>query len=261
MTRLALALIVLLPVTAQADEAELLSFLGGHGCAIGPSNIDLITEAGFTADEVSALKVRGEAHGTWSVLPAEVCTIRVPDVQSDLTIAEIEPLFSAPDAYAEHGNPGCFLDFEKFTTQIAATRGWDADQVNAAYLSVMAQGIVSGEIRFYSDSPLRTPVGFQLTTGECSKVDGMEVIRANHPILIESFGAYIREVAPLVPCKKGETIMHPTWPEIMERLSGGENTNAWIAFEMAIITMGAGWYDGISATERGTPRPPICHYP
>jgi hypothetical protein len=54
------------------------------------------------------------------------------------------------------------------------------------------------------------------------------------------------------------------------RLQGGDpdadeqtnpEVNAWLWFEFDLISMAAGWRDGMTGTEKGKPRPPLCHYP
>jgi hypothetical protein len=41
-------------------------------------------------------------------------------------------------------------------------------------------------------------------------------------------------------------------------MMGGKAPNAWIGFEITVIAMGAGWYEGMSPTRKGRPRPPLC---
>jgi hypothetical protein len=43
-------------------------------------------------------------------------------------------------------------------------------------------------------------------------------------------------------------------------MSGGRVENAWLGLELQIIVLGLGWQEGASLTERGTPRPPVCHF-
>ncbi len=45
---------------------------------------------------------------------------------------------------------------------------------------------------------------------------------------------------------------------LYERIAEGRNGNAWLLFEFQVIAMGAGWYEGMTFIERGTPRPPLC---
>jgi hypothetical protein len=54
----------------------------------------------------------------------------------------------------------------------------------------------------------------------------------------------------------------PSWKmrEIIEKLTAGQVSNAWMFFEVKIIGMAAGWFEGISSSSQGIPRPPLCRY-
>ncbi|MFK7937931.1 MAG: hypothetical protein AB8B82_01020 [Roseovarius sp.] len=234
--------------------------LAGQGCVIGPETAEILTATGLDTTVLDALKAQGTPAGEWAVLPPEICTIRLPVVGSEIGLTTVQPFISPADAYADLEEPGCFLDAQSLRQELMAN-GASEDAAFQAYLSFVAKGLVQGDWVFYSDSPLKTPVGFQYLGGACGEVPGVAARRANHAVLVETFDAYIRQSAQLIPCEEGEFLMHPAWSDIIQPLSAGRNTNAWIAFEMTIITMAAGWYKGASATAKGTPRPPICHIP
>lgn len=245
---------------AQANE-NLLDFLGGQGCVIGPGSDEILQAAGFDPAALSTLQSQGSAQGNWTLLPREICTIRLPDITSDLTLDDVRPFLSAADEYAEFDNMGCFLKTDLMQKDLIA-KGWSADRAFWGYITIVGQGLVNGDWTFYTDTVLQTPIGFQyIGGGDCGAVEGVDMKRANHPVLARTFGEYVRESAPLIPCERGGTLMHTGWSDIMERLSDGQNTNAWVTWEMSVIAMAAGWYDGMSATEKGTPRAPMCYIP
>lgn len=261
-TRLCLAALFGLWATlAQADEA-LLHHLGGQGCVIGPGTAEAVTAAGFDANTLTALQEQGEPQGAWSILPASLCQIRLPAIASDITYADAAPFIGDPDEHEEWSDYGCFLRTDLLQNALITQRGWSKDRAFQAYLTFVSKGIVDGDWRFYTTSPLRTPYGFQyIGSGDCAMGVRVERIRTNHAVLRDTFGPYLRAIRPEIPCEEGEILMHHTWPQVIEDLAPGRNDNAWLTFEMSIISMGAGWFDGMSASEKGTPRPPMCHYP
>jgi hypothetical protein len=276
------ALVLLACLSAQAahaDDAELLAFLGGHGCTIGIDSREAADEAGFDADQIDALvsttlaNGKADQQGQYVVLDQDICTIRLPDVQSDYTIAspEILAITSAIDAYAADGQPGCFLGDALFVFD--GLKGGKSGAGFADFIAFIGAGIIAGDLRFYSPSVLRTPVGFQNVRGPCAAVPDIEVINRSYSALATGFGGYVRALGAEVPCNddQNEGLSYDT--SVMARytatvqgydLAADEqdqpNINAWLWFEYDLITMAAGWHEGMTGTERGTPRPPLCHY-
>lgn len=127
-------------------------------------------------------------------------------------------------------------------------------------MGFVVAGLLSGELRFYSDDPLRTPPGFQVLSGDCAEVTGTDAVAENHSLLSDLFVPFLQvagKSAKAADCAEGDVFDTESW-EMIAQLSAGRNTNAHLAFEMQLIAIGAGWYDGMSSTERGTPRPPLC---
>ena len=172
---------------------------------------------------------------------------------------EVVQNLSAIDAYENDGDIGCFLTGSVLET-VKASRNWNDDKANLEYLRFLSASIISGELSFYSPNPLRTPPGFIVTSGKCAEAPQMPDIKRSHDLLIRHFGALIRaDAAGEASCEPSGV---PSWKfhEIADEIIGGKPHNAWMGFEISIIAMGAGWYDGITATNKGRPRPPLCRY-
>ena len=267
---IAISCTIAAPVLAQDDNREdsLLEFFAGQGCAIGPTTRAAAIAAGYNAHEIDLLGARAwPDSGTvwtrgWLVLPPSICQIRVPEVNNLIQLSDPEVIasLSAPDAYTSQGEPGCFLSADILQEQVQKTRNWDEDTAFVEYLRFLSASLISGDLAFYSDSPLKTPAGFIVATGECANIPLMPAIKRNHELMIKHFGAFIRANAANTICEYGGSIMGAGWHEIADTLTDGKNTNAWLSFEYQIIAMGAGWYEDISYTNHGMPRPPLCHY-
>ncbi|MFN4128088.1 hypothetical protein [Pannonibacter indicus] len=191
-----------------------------------------------------------------------LCEIRLPSVTSEIRVsdAEVTQNLSAIDAYAGEGAPGCYLDGSGLQNALMVSRRWDREKVNLEYLRFLSASLVAGELTFYSASNPRTPPGFAVTTGQCGDIPQMPEIRRSHDLLIQHFGALIRaDAAGEATCEGGGV---PSWKfdEVSQKVMGETGPNAWLGFEIRIIAMGAGWYDGMTATSKGEPRPPLCRY-
>lgn len=197
---LASAVLAMSSATAGAGDEALIDFLAGQGCAIGPTTRMLAIEAGFEEAAIEALAETASADpdsvqsGDWIVLSADSCEIRPPRVTSELRLddPEIRSRISAVDAYTVEDERGCFLDTDNLYEELMATRGWQPDKAMLEYLRLLAETLVSGELAFYSDDILRTPAGFQLTSGDCADVPNIEEIRRSHRVLIDNFDRLIR---------------------------------------------------------------------
>lgn len=252
---------VAMPVTAQVPLTE---FLGPHGCAIGPSTEAAALEAGFEQAVIDDLKTAPDAirSGHWTFLPEPICQIELPQVVSEISLddPDIQPAISAADAYTEYGDPGCFLDGQKLRNLVIINRSWDREKAFQAYMRFIAAGILSGELRFYSDDPLRTPPGFQVLHGSCAEATATDELLENHGVLRDVFVPFIETAGRpgnAADCADGD-VFGTQSGQILEELSKGRNTNAHLSFEMQLITFGAGWYEVMSSGGMGTPRPPLC---
>lgn len=268
------ALLATLATPAVAADPALVDFLAGQGCTIGADSRAAALAAGFDAAALDALadealaEGRASREGAYVVLDAQTCTIRLPDIASAYSVnsPEIRAVTSAIDAFAAGGDPGCFVVDAPFAFD--ALKGGELGAGFADYIAFVGAGLISGDLRFYSPSPLRTPVSLQNVTGACAEVPNIQAIRRSHDALAKGFDGYIRLKGAEATCGTDDWAAQAmdfaiavqgvdpasdpaTRPEI----------NAWLWFEYDLIAMAAGWREGMTGTEKGVARPPLCHYP
>lgn len=244
---------------AAADTTPIMDFLGKEGCTVDDTVRTTAVEAGLDADAVAARIAKAvkdgdaEKYGSWTILSETICSIRFPDIATQLQPEDpnVKTFTSAPGAF-EH--PGCFIRGDRLRYHMRDRNDQDKDRAEHASLQFLASGIISGEIRFYSDNPLATPPGFQIFTESCADLPNLAAIQQNHAFLVRHFGPVIRAVGKSAKCD-GDVI-DTLWQETTG-LAG--NTNAWIFQEILVVAMAAGWFEGLSHSDRGVPRPPLCH--
>lgn len=265
---LAASLIAGMISVASAQPANLADFIADQACAIGPQTRSAAIAAGRDAKAVDALIASAQQDpktvktGQWLVLSSAQCRIKPPVVASAIKLSdpEVRSSVSSPTVPTADGEVGCFLDTSHLFEELRRTRSWDEERIHQEYLRMLGASMVSGELSFYSNDPLWTPM-FQLTTGDCGKLPHMADIKRSHENLIALFDPLIRANAVNVECARRASPLTNELHEIARTLSKGAITNAWAGMEIKLIAMGAGWYEGISATNPGMPRPPLCHYP
>lgn len=259
----------LVQAQARSSSEQIKAFFAAQGCAIGPTTIAAAAADGIdpAAIEAYAAVARANPHtvktGDWLVLSPEVCEIRPPNVTSEIRLSDPEVIqnLSAIDAYAKDGDIGCFLAGPGLSDTVKVSRNWSNDKANLEYLRFLSASIISGELSFYSPSPLRTPPGFIVTSGKCADIPQIADIKHSHDLLMRHFGALIRaDAAGEAICESNGGV--PSWKfdEVAEQIMDSKAPNAWLGFEIKIIAMGAEWYDGMTATDKGIPRPPLCRY-
>lgn len=254
--------------TAAAQPAGLADFIADQACAIGPQTRSAAIASGHDAQAVDALIASAQQDsntvktGQWLVLSSAQCRIKPLVVASDIKLSdpEVRASVSSPTVPTADGEVGCFLDTSRLFEELRRTRSWDEERLHQEYLRMLGASIVSGELSFYSSDPLWTPM-FQLTTGDCAKLPHMADIKRSHENLIKLFDPLIRANAVNVECSRRASPLTHELHEIARTLSKGTISNAWAGMEIKLIAMGAGWYEGISATNPGIPRPPLCHFP
>ncbi|UXN75990.1 hypothetical protein N8D56_25000 (plasmid) [Devosia sp. A8/3-2] len=258
-----MVLLALSTAAASAAEPQLIEFFAKQGCAIGPTTRSLATAEGFDQASIDALIETARANpdsietGGWLVMSSALCKIRPPQVRSELRLSDLE-IQSRITAIDEHKDePGCFLHADKLYEELLATRGWSPDKAHSEYLRFLAENLVSGALTFYSRDPLGTPVGLQLTSGDCANVPEMVEIRRSHESLIDNFDQLIRIDMANGICESDGA---PSWkaPQLYEEIETFDSSNARTSTEVRFIAMGAGWIEGITMSDNGIPRPPLC---
>ena len=272
--RLAAVFAVILAGTAQADPA-LLDFMGGQGCTFGADSRAAAISAGFEDADIDALIEGALSDGTarrqgdYVVLNESLCKIRLPNINSpySVTSPEIVAITSTIDAFSADGFAGCFLQDPIAHFDVMKSGKHGAGFFD--YVEFVAANLISGDITFFGKSSLSTPLGFQVATGDCAKVPQIEGIRRSHSFLVAGFGPMIRRMGAENLCSdRGR----PTVSQIdgLVRLQGGDpdasdsqgpEANAWLWMEIVMISVASGWYGGMNSTQKGNPRPPLCHYP
>jgi hypothetical protein len=255
-----------------ADEAKLLQFIGGQGCTFGADSRAAAVEAGFAQADIDALTSKalrdGAANqeGAYVVLSEELCTMRLPDIASPYktTSPEIVAITSALDAFVADGDLGCFLvkPIEAFDKLKGGPKG--AGYLD--YFRFMASAIVAGDLTAYGTDPLHVVAGFQVISGNCAQTPHIQDIQRSHETLALVFGPMIRKIGAERECGDGSphVLSDAHSVELLQRQNiaqlGMAPVNEWMWMEVTVIAVGAGWYENMSATEMGTPRPPLCHY-
>jgi hypothetical protein len=254
---------------ARADTDAVKRILELNGCVIGPSTLGLavaqkIDQQAFEAYvNVVASQPGTVKTGAWLVLSPDICTIKPPVIVSEIKITDPEVIESFSNIYefAKDGDIGCFLDPEKLTNRLVVSRLWSFDKVQEEYVRFLGASIIAGDFSFFSPDPLRTPPGFILMRGACADTRKMPEIKRNHGLLMKHFGEMIRAdvAAGEAICEMGDGPSYKM-QEIIDKVTDNQSSNAWMFFEVKLIALAAGWYDGTSSTSQGTPRPPMCRY-
>lgn len=231
--------------------------------------------AGFSDADVTALVNRtladatADQQGDFVVLKRQICTIRLPEIASRFTAPspELVAMNAAIDAFAAEGSPGCFsLD------PPVVFHGLNCGESGAGYrdhMAFMAASVIACDVRFFGTDPLKTPEGFQVVSGTSADVPDSAAIRANHSVMKPQIGEFVRQLGERSVCGEGFKTM---WiSEISDLLQGAdatfprdppsENHTSWMWMEYFVITMAAGRHEGLSGTEKDTPRPSLCHSP
>ncbi|MGH1459551.1 MAG: hypothetical protein ACRBBT_11695 [Paracoccaceae bacterium] len=257
MMRAALVAFLLWAAPALAGEAELLEGLGAQGCVIGA---DAAPELRALADQALG-QGTARQQGDWVLLPEEICTIRLPQIETSLSFddPELRKVISDLDPASQEA-PGCFLDTSDLGFNLSLSRGWAPQQAFDEMNRFIAAMLIAGEMTFYSDDLLRTPMGFQRISGPCADVADIDAMRRNSAQMVQHFGAYIRWQGETLTCGGGATADFGAAAAKMSELSGGQTGNVWMPLEYLFIGLAAGWLEGAGPRARGLPRPPLCHY-
>ncbi|MBK1623973.1 hypothetical protein [Afifella marina] len=254
-------------IANAAPKQDLVDFFVEQGCAIGPLTRAVARSAGFSNADIDALVAEADdtaetiRTGDWIVLPTSLCRISPPDVRSEIRLddPEVQAVTTSIDAYAEYDEIGCFLSGQEITERVQETRGWGQEKAFREYLRFLAENLRSHDITFYSDDMLKTPPGFQVLTGDCADVPNIEDIRRSQVLRDQEFDTLVRADSREVVCLRDDAPSY-RFMELAEKLTGGENSNVFMSFEVKLMALGGGWFVGTSATQKGAPRPPLCRF-
>lgn len=261
---------LLLPLSeaAFADQARSLAdFLGPQGCSIGPPTRALAEEAGFGNDEIDALIAQAASDpqtvrtGEWIVLPPSLCRIQPLDVRSEIRFddPDVKVITSRTDTYDEAGLHGCFLFGPTIMDVVRKTRGWDKARAYLEWVRFAADNLRTGKLAFYGTDPAKPPPGFLVLTGDCANIPEIEAIRRSQAIRDREFDFFVRANAADVICGQGRSIS-PRADEIIQSRADGENTNRWMAIEIAALGTAVAQASAAHASKDGMHRPPFCHF-
>jgi hypothetical protein len=178
---------------------------------------------------------------------------------------EILARVSAIDAFLDKGQPGCFLT--DLPSHFDTLSGGAMGSGFFDYADFVAAGLISGDITYYGESPLATPMGPQIVSGDCAKVSQIEGIRRSHALMMQAFDPIVRAWGQSLRCEDGIDFPRLYQARLIQ-LQGGDWTandpqdgvNAWMWMSVMFVSIAAGWHEGMTGTEKGLPRPPICHY-
>ncbi|MDO5614135.1 MAG: hypothetical protein Q4G14_12970 [Paracoccus sp. (in: a-proteobacteria)] len=181
----------------------------------------------------------------------------IPLIPSQLTwdSPEVQAAIGPVDQYAADGHPGCFINSEELTRLARARHGWDADTAERERIRFLAAGILAGEVVFFNESPLHTPVNFQVFRGDCAEVPNKNAIARSHDYLVANLDRILRNAGAETPCGSDAS----PFSDALYAQHDPQAPNPWIPLEVLIIALGSDWFQGNSSTQKGWPRPPLCY--
>jgi len=264
-------------VQESLDFEAVMEILGGHGCTLSPESVEAIVATGTPRDallgmtETAMNQGMARQMGGFVVFERPVCTIRLPQISSRYSVDHPEIRAAAPftrDVYdlggVETVDEGCFIaDASEVFRRL---EGGDPRAGFEAFMAFMGAGLIAGDVRFYEISPLKSPVGFQILTGpRCGDVANADDIARSHDFIESHFADFVRFVGDNTPCGEAITPMAGGFTADLQGfdmavdLLDQPQINAWLWFEMMLVTMAAGWHDGLSDTDRGNWRTSAHH--
>lgn len=225
---------------------------GTQGCVIAPDAPRPV------AAKAALVMGQAQEHDGWLLVGPAHCTIQPPQITAVLkaTDPDVAPFISAVDAYPD--SQGCFLNTFEMQAHLQRTRGWSADRAFTEYLKMFGAGLFSGEWRFFSETPLSTPVGPQYTGGVCADVPYAAALKQSHADMLAGFDGFIRANAPALSCEEGGSMKHTPWAQAQESAGLGPVINGFHGFEIGLALLASDWVEGVSNSYKGLPRPPLC---
>ncbi|MEX3015163.1 hypothetical protein [Gymnodinialimonas hymeniacidonis] len=256
-----------------AADPVALSFFEQNGCVASAGDLTAAAASGVDVAAIDeyVMAQMAEGHvveqGAYTVLSPEICTIRLPQIETEwrLDAPEIQAITTAVDRDPEF--PGCLLgDLRGFFGQQYPD---DPARAYDEFVRFVAAHIISGEVRFFSESPLRTPATWQVVTGDCANVPEIDAMRETQRYIAdEPFAEVIATLQANDPCfeERSDSLRNAVLAlQGIDVTTGqgpdGAAVNAWMDTEFLFIMLAADWFIGDSFTERGMTRPPLCAWP
>lgn len=247
-----------------ADE-DVLDFLTAQGCTLGPeSRAEELPDARIMTFVQGALDDNLAVRtGDYIVLDASICTMRLPDLEDAWSLDDprIKAIISDIDAYS--GDHGCYLMDPSSVFEGAYPD--NSAQANDEFIAFLARHIATGEVRFYSPNPLRTPVSWQVVRGACAKVPNIDDLIATHAYVTDAnFDRYVRASGTDVTCSGGPSFAAGQVALEMQGidLTSGESpdhaVNAFLSMELMVLAWASGFRVNMTMQDRGSLRPPMC---
>lgn len=242
-----------------------------QACAIGPENAEVFKNAGLSDRDIlfrttkAVSQQKAYLDGLWVVWKSEFCIIRPPKIALPFSMQEAWTASTFLRGRADEGDDpnACFLNVPEFRRALGQRFGWNSEQSFVAYLQFFAAGISDGTVRFYSEDVLHTPRGVLVRGRErCGPLKNAEALDASHAQLIAHFDPLLRGLGLETRCdgSRFQTLGAVSQLDLQQLLEA--NSNADLGFEVFVIAVGSGWPIGVSETERGRLRPPLCtHWP
>jgi hypothetical protein len=268
--RAAVLLVVVCAAPAiAAPEKTLIDILAGYGCTLAPDSRAAALAEGYTNltidTRIAEMVTAGQAvrQGDYVVLDPETCTMRLPVITPPLMLddARVADIVARAPFDGAAGADVCFLTNAAHI--FAPAYGADNAAAMQTYAQFVAAHVIAGELRLYGTDLLSTPLGGRVLAGDCAGGPDETAIRASHAALSAHLDAWVRATAADTVCDgsafDGGDVM------LAQRLQAeadpSATVNAWMGMEYLFIAMAAGWVDGMTWEDRGSPRPPMCHYP
>jgi hypothetical protein len=251
------------PLAANAEitaaDLEALAGYASKGCVISLDERRADPDIDARAQR-AVLLGKAVAEGAWTLVKAEYCTIVPPSITSEIAVGDIEVQRNLTPVSGHNGVEGCFLNIAQLQSDLIEERGWSADRSFEAVFSMFGLGLLEETWGFFSADLSKAPLAPQYLAEGCADFDDFDKIRQSNKLLLSHFDTFVRDYAQYVDCAEDVTLWTKNWAPTFERVTGEVSSNVYQPLTLAAIGIAGGWYEGVSVTQRGTPRPPLCTF-
>ncbi|MCF2904058.1 hypothetical protein L0666_03580 [Octadecabacter sp. CECT 8868] len=253
-----------------------MEFLGEHGCTLSDESFAGALDVGLAFEVIQLVALsaqatgQAKAQGPFVVFDESVCTIRLPQIESSLSISDFGSRVLYPhiskkvgDVFSQIVADDCTMNEDLFL--LALARDSEEEMQRADYVEFLAANIISGDVRFFNNTNSRVfgIADYHFTSGDCASSANADNLQVNHGILLSGFARYVRELGEQSVCGEGAT---SKGTRLANEIQGYDRANVepqsfhniFLFFEYELITEAVGWRNG---SWEGPVRPPLCHYP